>query len=233
LAFPYTRPGSLWDASPRFRELGNLGEYRTGLRAWRRMHESGSTMMGCRRGRTLHRLAAEVERRRIVGSIVDCGVGNGGSTAILANGARTRTVWAFDSFEPSPGPDDDLVVGRSGYSGRLYPPGSEARARETVGLIADPARLCIVNGWVDRTYVQCRDDVGPVAVLHIDLESYEATRLTLETFYRAVAPGGYVVVNCYGNWPEVGCATEDFRLASAVSARLVRVDHAGVYWRKS
>jgi hypothetical protein len=70
-------------------------------------------------------------------------------------------------------------------------------------------------------------------VLHIDLESYEATRLTLETFYRAVAPGGYVVVNCYGNWPEVGCATEDFRLASAVSARLVRVDHAGVYWRKS
>jgi O-methyltransferase len=199
------------------------------------MHNGGYTMIGCRRGRTLYRLAAEVERRGIGGSLVDCGVGNGGSTAILASGAPSRTVWAFDSFEPSPDQDedDDSLLARSGYSGRLYPPCSEARAREAVGLIADPAQLQLVKGWVDQTYPDSRQEVGGVALLHTDLESYESTQLTLETFYPVIKPGGYVVVNCYGDWPEVRRATGDFRLRNAITDPFVRVDHAGVYWRKT
>jgi O-methyltransferase len=232
LVFPYTRPGSLWDNAPRLNELGNLGEYRAGVTAWRRMRESGSTMMGCRRGRTLHRLAGEVERRGVAGSLVDCGVANGGSTAILASGAPSRLVWGFDSFEQTPEPDEDATGLRSGYAGRLYPPGSERRAMEAISRIADPAQIRLVNGWVDETYPEHKLDVGDVALLHIDLEAYEPVRLTLETFYSALSRGGYVVVNCYGNWPEVRRATDDFRRIAEVPHPLIRVDHTGVFWRK-
>jgi hypothetical protein len=177
-------------------------------------------------------LAADVERRGLAGSLMDCGLYNGGSTAILASGAPTRTVWGFDSFEPSPEPNDDVGRIRSGYSGHYYPPGSEDRVREAVGVIADPNQLRLVKGWVDDTYPEYRDQVGRITVLHIDLESYESTRLTLDTFYEVVTPGGYVVVDPYGDWPGVRRATDDFRRENAISDSLVRVDHTGIYWRK-
>jgi hypothetical protein len=47
-------------------------------------------MLGPRRGRTLHRLAREVDRAGVPGALVDCGVWNGGSTILMA-AARAAT----------------------------------------------------------------------------------------------------------------------------------------------
>ena len=62
----------------------------------------------------LNGLACEVERRGVPGDIVECGVCNGGSAAIMSAGIKSpeRRVWLYDTFAGLPAPsreDGDLA----------------------------------------------------------------------------------------------------------------------------
>jgi hypothetical protein len=96
------------DLAPMSPEVRRPLQYAQSVLLWRRVRQRGYTMLGCRRGRTLYRLAREVERRNVPGALVDCGVWNGGSTALLSAGVATRDVYAFDSFEGLPPSDEQL-----------------------------------------------------------------------------------------------------------------------------
>lgn len=182
------------------------------------------------RGRMLHRLAIEVERRKVPGALVDCGVFNGGSTALLSAGAPTRQAWAFDSFEglPEPGPNDPDVPANAAGGCR----GSEERVREAFERYAHPDRLRVVKGWFDDTYPEAAPQIDAVAVINVDCDWYEPVTLTLETFYPKVSSGGYVVIDDYGHWEGSRRATDDFRARHGIGAPLTRIDYTGVYWRK-
>ena len=58
----------------------------------------------------LYKLSEEINRRSVPGDIVECGVYNGGSAAIMASlcerSPLNRNVWLFDSFEGLPKPTD-------------------------------------------------------------------------------------------------------------------------------
>jgi hypothetical protein len=192
-----------WDAAPRPAELLDLPTYRRGRVAHRRLYHGGYTMLGSRRGRTLHRLAAKVEDDAVPGAFVDCGVWNGGSTILMALGATGRELWAFDSFEGLPTPTE-----------------------------VDGERLHVRAGWFQDTLAQAAAEVGPIALLHCDGDWYESVRLTLDVFYPLVSPGGYIVIDDYGIWPGAKHATDEYREEVGDRARLRRIDHTGRYWRK-
>jgi O-methyltransferase len=188
-------------------------------------------MLGSRRGRTLHRLAVSVERERVPGALVDCGVWNGGSTILMALGAEQRDLWAFDSFSGLPTPSEADGEDSFQYAGDCV--GSEARLREGVARYADAQRLHVRAGWFEQTFPESAADVGAIAVLHCDGDWYESVRLTLETFYPLVSAGGYVVIDDYGTWPGAKRATDEYRRAVGDHVRLRRIDHTGRYWRKA
>src|SRR5271169_3121830 len=64
------------------------------------------TLVGLERVQNLCRLAQRIEDEKIPGDVVECGVYNGGTAAILARIATRsrmrRTVWLFDSFKGMP-----------------------------------------------------------------------------------------------------------------------------------
>src|SRR5882724_4728287 len=64
------------------------------------------TLVGLERVQNLCKLAQRVEDEKIPGDVVECGVYNGGTAAILARIATRsrmgRTVWLFDSFQGMP-----------------------------------------------------------------------------------------------------------------------------------
>jgi O-methyltransferase len=188
-------------------------------------------MVSCRRGRTLYRLARHIERRRVSGALVDCGVWNGGSTVLMSTGAPSREAWAFDSFEglPEPSPMDGHESLE--WAGECL--GSEEKVREAFMRFADPGRLHVVQGWFEETFELSAPLVGRVALLHADGDWYESVALTLATFYEYINAGGYVVIDDYGHWEGAQRATDEFREVNGISAPLVRVDYTGVYWRKS
>lgn len=233
LPLALTRNGSLyrrWDSAPRPGEASDLDTYRRGRDAHRRLYVEGYTMLGSRRGRTLHRLAKGVVRDGVPGAFVDCGVWNGGSTILMGLGAPERDLWAFDSFAGLPVPSE--VDGRESFQYAGDCVGSEARLREGAARYLDRARLHVRPGWFEDTLKAAAPEVGEVAVLHCDGDWYESVRLTLEVFYPAVSPGGYVVIDDYGTWPGAKRATDEYRRSVGDRAPLRRIDHTGRYWRK-
>ena len=68
------------------------------------------TMLSYARLSALYEIGSWLERRRMGGSFVECGVWNGGSAAVLASVARRnkeRHVWLFDSWEGMPEPRNE------------------------------------------------------------------------------------------------------------------------------
>jgi len=226
-----TGPCSMWDMAPRVSDLGHVSRYREAAALHRNLYAHEHTMISNRRGRALARAAQAVVKEGVCGAIVDCGVWNGGSTIILGSFAPEREVWAFDSFEglPAPSPLDGSKSFR--HVGDCL--GSEQMLRAGFAAHNDPTRLHVVRGWFDQTFAKARDQVGPIAVLHADGDWYASVKLTLETFYDQVSPGGFIVIDDYGHWIGAKKATDDFRAAVGESAPLQVADYSGRYWRKT
>jgi O-methyltransferase len=222
--------GTPWDLAPRPHELVDLREYVRAVRLHRILLREGYTMTSSRRGRTLHRLAREVDRTGVRGSLVDCGVWNGGSTILLSDGAPLRETWAFDSFEGLPEPGEWDGSRAQGWARGCL--GAEERLREGFARYGNAARLHVVKGWFEDTFAAHAPDVGPIAVLHCDGDWYESVLLTLRAFYPQVETGGYVVVDDYGYWPGARRATDEFRAQVGDDAPMQAADHSGYHWRK-
>src|SRR5438552_18758980 len=68
------------------------------------------TMVKYPRLKNLYRLSVAVNRAGVPGDVVECGVCNGGTAAILASvalrSALPRRLWLFDSFQGLPAPTE-------------------------------------------------------------------------------------------------------------------------------
>ena len=222
----------VWESFPRPADFRDPVSYARGLRLGWQMFGT-YTMLFPLRARTLYRLARRADRDGVPGALVDCGTWNGGSTALLSAGAPGRAIWAFDSFEGTP-----LATEPDGIPPDLLPfsegqcLGAEAMLREAVALHGSPERLTVRPGWFQDTLEPAVDEIGPIAILHLDGDWYESIRFPLETLYPRVSPGGWVVIDDYGAVPGAARATDEFRARVGETSPLIRIDQTGRYWRK-
>ena len=171
------------------------------------------TMVSADRLRSLDRIAVDLARRGVPGAIVECGTWNGGAAALMAaasiRGGVDRDVWLFDSFEglPAPTADDPPEVHAAYFQGWCSGNPDLARAilRE-VGV--DDGRVHVVKGWFEDTLPVT--PVGPIALLHVDSDWYQSVRLSLDTFYDSVTPGGTIVFDDYRIWDGCRKAVDEF-----------------------
>lgn len=224
------RLGELYDKAPMRRELRDPRTYVAAHRLWSELRGGGYTMIGSRRARTLNRLARALERGGVRGAIVDCGTFNGGSTVMMSVGAPSREVWAFDSFEGLPEATEQDPERAFDWTGELK--ASESKVREAFERFAKSDRLHIVKGWFQDTLPVTAPRIEAVAMLHADGDWYESVRVTLETFYPRVSPGGFVVIDDYNGWEGAKAATDEYRAAHDINAPLIEVDITAAYWQK-
>lgn len=222
-------PWTWWAARPSGWELRHPGTLIASNRLCRELRRELYTMLEVRRGRTLLALGEEIERCRVPGAIVDCGVWNGGSAVLMSNGAPSREVWMFDSFEGLPAPTDADGEGAVHWTGVAK--GTVQRVQECFARYGPEVSPHIVKGWFEDTLPQAGQRIGPVALLHLDADWYESMRLALETLYPLIVPGGFIAVDDYGHggFPGVKRAVDEFR--ARVGDRDVMVDNH--FWRKS
>jgi hypothetical protein len=212
---------------PRRAELRDLQTWRQAKSLVTLLKREGYTMVGARHGRTLYRLAVDIERRGVPGVLVDCGVWNGGSTILLSNGAPSRSVWAFDSFEGMPQPGDRDAEASWEWVGECR--GSEERLREGFAHYAsEPEQLRVRPGWFEQTFRDLPPELDTVALLHVDADWYEPVKLVLETFYPRLAPGGIVILDDYSTWTGARRAVDEFRADHNISEPF----RPGHYWQK-
>ena len=164
----------------------------------------------------LYRLVQRVNKLGLPGDIVECGVWNGGSAAVMgwANNRETRncmyrTIWLFDSFQGLPRPTErDGKPERENYF-EGWCKGDVNKVRRIFARLGVPVDLVkIVSGWFENTLKTA--PVDRIAILHIDADWYESVKLVLDVFYDKVVPGGFVILNDYGAWPGCNQAIADY-----------------------
>jgi O-methyltransferase len=198
-----------------------------------------------------------IERERLDGAVVECGVWAGGSIGLMASVTkrhqnRSRMFHLFDSFEGLPQPsteDVDIVDGfREEHPSLRRDSGEASDALVAIGACAapldevrrlffevlaiDPRQVVIHKGWFQETVPASSASIGPVSLLRLDGDWYESTKVCLEGLYDNVVKGGFVIIDDYGHF--IGCrkAVDEFFESRALDVRLTDIDGDGVYFRK-
>jgi|WetSurMetagenome_2_1015567.scaffolds.fasta_scaffold228846_2 O-methyltransferase len=180
-------------------------------------------------------MAKMLIEERIPGDFVECGVFAGAhigamAKAILETGATDRKVHLFDSFLGIPMSSEEDKDWMSGDPERrkLGPAnissGISARSLKTVqqnmknwGI---PEELLVYHvGWFCDTVPEA--EIGPIALLRLDGDLYESTRVCLEHLYPKMSPGGWAICD---DWTLDGCR-------KAVMPYLLAKENCPIYWR--
>jgi hypothetical protein len=181
----------------------------------------------------------------IPGDFVETGVWRGGTVifmrAILKElGVEDRLVWAADSFEGLPAPDP-VAFPKEAYAHNtkemkddlnfLAVSFDEVKANfARYGLLDDQVRFLV--GWFSETLPVA--PIERIALLRLDGDYYQSTMDALSSLYDKVSPGGFVIVDDYGEdtWTYCREAVDEFRAARGIGAEMKSVDRWCWYWRK-
>jgi O-methyltransferase len=172
------------------------------------------------RQQNLVRLCEIIEQAGIAGSILECGVLDGGGSALMAFATRRsgRPVHMFDSWEGLP-----ITTAKDGATGEKWIGqcvGSPARVFEVMQALGiESTRLHAHRGWFHETFPLVGGKIDSLAMLHVDCDFYEPVLLTLETWYPKLSPGGFVQIDDYEEFSGCQKATDEF-LEAHPDARL-------------
>lgn len=192
-----------------------------------------------------YELAVRVERERLPGAFVECGVwrgGIGGLLGLVAQGSG-RETHLFDSFEGLPVPTAEdgergVQTGLTDLNGTLQPIGLYAASTDDVShflyreLKLAPEKVVLHKGWFQDTLIKANDDIKAISILRIDADWYESVKVCLECLYENTVEGGYVILDDYGTYPGCKKAFHDFASSIRLEVELHPIDVNGVWFKK-
>jgi O-methyltransferase len=146
------------------------------------------------------------------GAIVECGVLDGGTAALMANASQSeaRPIHLFDAWQGLP--DTVAADGEESKKWVGQVVGSPRRVLEIMAkLQISPERIHLHKGWFHETFPTA--DIHPIALLHIDCDFYEPTGLCLSHWYERITSGGYIQFDDYGSFQGCTRAVDEFLAA--------------------
>jgi O-methyltransferase len=198
----------------------------------------GETMVGLRRLDNVAQCIDSVLSEDVPGDLIEAGVWRGGVAIFMrgllkARGVDDRTVFAADSFQGLPPPDEEHYPADAGDRHHLQ--AFLAVTLEEVqasfaryGLLDDGVRF--VPGWFSESLPPLRDHRW--SLVRVDADMYESTMTALRCLYPSLSPGGYLIVDDYGAIPSCRQAVDDFRSENGITEEIEEIDWTGVYWKR-
>lgn len=201
------------------------------------------TMTSVERRYSLWTAVRHIDRAKLEGDVVECGVWRGGSSMLVALtlgglGDSARRLWLYDTFQgmSSPTSQDIDPMGRSmadewdRHEGRVgdpvfaYSPLDEVR--ENMASTGFPrAQIKYVRGKVEETIPGEVPD--QIALLRLDTDWYESTRHELEHLWPRLVSGGVLIIDDYGHWAGSRKAVDEFFAALPAPPLMNRIDGSG------
>lgn len=186
------------------------------------------------------RTLAKIDDSGIEGDVVECGVWKGGHVIMARLLSPERVCWLYDTFQgmTEPGPYDVKVSGSSKTAMASY---QKKLLSGSKWLEASYEQVCdnlINTGTMDRDYL--RFVVGDVrktlldgtllpqriALLRLDTDFYDSTKIELEVLYPRVVPGGVLIVDDYGHWAGARKAFNDYFVGKMI--QFEKIDYTAV-----
>jgi hypothetical protein len=195
------------------------------------------TMVGRKRIRNVRECVETVLADRVPGDLIEAGCWRGGTVIMMAGilkayGVTDRTVWAADSFEGLPEPDEERFPADRGdinYTlDELKVSAEEVRGNlARYGLKSEKVEL--LEGWFRDTLPTVSDKRW--ALVRLDGDLYESTMDGLVNLYPQLSAGGFLIVDDFG-WKNCRQAVEDYRREHGITEPIERIDWVGAFWRK-
>ncbi len=182
---------------------------------------------------------------KLEGDFVECGVWKGGSCMIMARellkkSDYTRQIWMYDTFEGMSQPTDDdeeIETGIKGidllsgihktnakYNMWAYSPIDEVKDNmQKTGYPSD--KINYVKGKVEDTLSKSLP--AKIALLRLDTDWYESTKIELEMLYPLVTKGGIIIIDDYGHFSGAKKAVDEYFNALEHSPFMNRIDYSG------
>jgi O-methyltransferase len=174
-------------------------------------------------------------------SFVECGVAKGGSLAIMKVAAgKNNKIFGFDSFEGMPPVTNEDIDNYNKddpryWVGKLNENGINDVYNIFNTLNLDMNNVTLVQGFFqDILQVQENiDNIGKIAVLRLDGDWYESTKICLEKLYDKVVDNGIIIIDDYGHFIGAKKATDEFRMKQSIITPLIKTDYTEYYWIKN
>jgi O-methyltransferase len=186
----------------------------------------GLTMVGLRRLNDLQACVEQVVADGIEGDVVEAGSWRGGASMLMRATLDTlgdeRTVVVADSFQGFPAPE-----GVTDHEILVAPLNDVREAFERLGLARGVEFL---PGFFEETLAGLAGRAW--ALVRLDADTYDATRLALRTLYPGLAPGGFLVIDDYGSWEDCRRAVDEFRAEHGITEPLEQIDFTGWRWHR-
>ncbi len=204
------------------------------------------TMLPLARLDQLQHCVEDVIRRGVPGDLLEAGVWRGGAVILMravlqVRGITDRCVWVADSFEGLPVPDAQRYPKEA--AAHHSPVMRDAFGHFKAGLervqanfahygLLD-AQVRFLPGWFKDTLPAA--PVRQLAVLRLDCDYHESTRVCLDSLYDKLSVGGYVIVDDYGEdqWTHCKDAVDRFRAERGIAEPMVPVDSRCWYWQRA
>jgi Macrocin-O-methyltransferase (TylF) len=205
------------------------------------------TMTSVERLYALYKSVEYIVSANIPGDFVEAGVWRGGSCMLIAEtllalGESSRRIFLFDTFAGHPRPDAEKDIDiwgnraideweRTRTKGDDENPGQWAYAsfedvQANLALTGYPADgLVFVKGMVEET-MQDVDARDGFALMRLDTDWYESTKVGLEHLYPRLVSGGVLILDDYGHYKGQQLAVDEYLAARKEPILLNRIDYS-------
>lgn len=163
----------------------------------------------------------------IPGDIVECGVWRGGSMMaatreLLALGVTDRRIWLYDTYAGMTAPTSADVEADTGMTAAEMLAATPVADGNNVWCVAGRAdveanmrstgypfsQFEFVEGDVAQTLLSTAPT--SIALLRLDTDWYESTKVGLEVLYPRLSVGGVCILDDYGHWQGARQAVDDY-----------------------
>lgn len=226
------------EGRPWWKVTVNLSDGSENVLDLRNVCEFSHTMVGRKRLDNIEHCLRRVHQDNIPGDVAETGVWRGGAS-IFMKGCLTalemanRSVWVADSFEGLPVPSLPQDEGWDFSAGKvpiLAVSLEEVQENFRRYDLLDHG-VKFLKGWFCDTLHNA--PIEQLAVLRLDGDLYESTMDALNALYQKVSPGGFIIVDDYGDFEPCRQAIHEFRKRHGITDPIEKIDWAGSYWRRS
>ena len=182
-----------------------------------------------------------LERQKIEGDIVECGVWRGGSSMMIAkslmrHGNQSRNLYLYDTYEgmSEPTVHDVSLHGaaatkkydstiKDNHSNWCYASIEDVAANmRSTGYLE--SKVYLVKGKVEDTIPKTIPNT--IALLRLDTDWYESTKHEMEQLYPRLVSGGVLIIDDYGHWQGARKAIDEYFDPRGGRPFLYRVDYS-------
>jgi O-methyltransferase len=201
------------------------------------------TMTSLERLYSLYQGVEYVCASEIEGDFAECGVWQGGSCMLMAlalmrHRSTSRRIWMFDTFVGHPQPDaerdvdlwgnraiDEWRRNQAAGTGNEWGLASLAEVQANLASTGYPEnRLHFIKGLVENTVPDNIPEA--LALLRLDSDWYESTRVALLHFYPRLVSGGVLIIDDYGHYKGQRQAVDEYFRDLAKRPLLHRIDYS-------